>query len=617
MILSGAAMMALGLIWFSIATFVIIPHYAAQAYGLAQTPYVARYGELGDSFGDVLKALVTRPLVVLRLAAEPPRIGYLVGLFAATGFLALLGPEIVLLSAPLLLANLFSSFPMQYFGELHYSAALAPYLIVAALVGLRRFRAQAESLAGGRAALILGLALLAAAALIGQVERGYTPIGREYARLGPGWPTVTAHERLLDRFARQIPADAALSTTASLYPHFSHRPLIYQFPWLGQADWVLLDVTAATDRHPADIRREALRLLEAGWGVVDAADGYLLLARGRGQSAIPEAFYDFARAAAGRSSRDLACAERGDCRVAFAGKLELLGYDLADEPKWRRTELRFYFRPLEPLPADTRLLLRIVSADGETAADTTVQAAPALFWYPPPAWRPGETVVVSTLPLFLPAAWAPAVAVEADGQRLPPQVGGPAAATAAGEAILGGWERQDGRLVPIGEPREAYPVAARFTARGWSVRLTHAAMRRAAAPGRRYALALRWASDEGPAPADYRVFVHLRNAAGRTIANGDATPTWFAPRPVNRWSRPFALWSAYGIPIPADAAPGQYTLVIGWYDPETGKRLATTGADGNEVATEFVLGTVVVDPLAGPRPDLCCLMAPECCASQE
>ncbi|MCX7671828.1 MAG: DUF2079 domain-containing protein, partial [Anaerolineae bacterium] len=288
-VLVGSVILLLGLLWFYVATFVIIPHYAAQAYGLTQTPYVARYGELGESFGDVLKALLTRPWVALRIAAEPARAGYLIGLLGATGFLALLGPEILLISAPLLLANLFSSFPMQYFGELHYSAPLAPYLIAAALVGLRRFHAHALPLAGRRPALILGLALLAAGALFSQISRGYTPIGREYARLGPGWPAVTAHERLLARFARQIPPAAALSTTSSLYPHFSHRPLIYQFPWLGRAEWALMDVTAATDRHPADIQREALRLLEAGWGVVDAADGYLLLARGRGQATIPDA----------------------------------------------------------------------------------------------------------------------------------------------------------------------------------------------------------------------------------------------------------------------------------------------------------------------------------------
>ncbi len=614
-LLAGAAVLVLGLAWFYVATFIIIPHHAAQVYGVAQTPYVARYGELGESFGDVLKSLVTRPHVALRIALEPPRAGYLIRLLAGTGFLAVLGPEILLLSAPLLLANLFSSFPMQYFGELHYSAPLAPYLIVAAMTGLRRFRSQARPLTGPRAALIVGLALLAVGALSRQVQAGYTPIGSEFQRLGPGWPAVTAHERLLSRFARQIPADAALSTTTNLYPHLSHRPLIYQFPWLGQAEWALIDVTVSGDAHPADVRREALRLLETGWGVVDAADGYLLLARGRGEVTIPDAFYDFARASLGT-------APQFELDITYGGRLKLIGYDLADNPKWRRTVLRLYWQPVAPLPADTRLVWWIVGPDGETAADGAVEPMPALFWYPPASWQVGETVVVSTLPMLLPRAWAPVVAVEAEGRRWLPAVGQrpaaePVQATSAGEAVLPAWERQAGWLAPAGEPREKYPVQARFTGEGWSVRLTDMAWRSAIAPGHRFALALRWAADEGPAPRNYRVFVHLRNAQGQTIGHGDATPTWFSPLPVSRWPRPFATWSAYGVPVPSDAAAGEYTLVIGWYDYETGKRLNADSAAGNSPTTEFVLGKVVIDPLAGPRPDLCCLMATACCGSQE
>lgn len=612
--LAGAVLLILGLVWFYVTTFVIIPHYAAQVYGLAQTPYAARYGALGESFGDVLKSLATQPGVALGVASEPARVQYLIRLLAATGFLALLGPEIVLLGAPLLLANLFSSFPMQYFGELHYSAPLAPYLILAALIGLRRFVAQAQPLTGGRPALLLGLTLIAAGALIAQVERGYTPIGREFARLGPGWPAVTAHERLLARFAAQTPADAPLSATASLYPHLSHRPLIYQFPWLGQAEWALIDVTSTTDRHPADIQRAIARLLETGWGVMDAADGYLLLAQGRGQAVIADAFYDFARAGARQPQFPLA--------LTFDGGLRLLGYDLVDEPKWRRTTLRFYWQASAALPRETRVALQVVSPTGETVADAATQPPPALLWYAPSAWQPGETVVVTTLPFFLPAAWAPVVTVEAEGRRLTPRIdAGDTASTLivtqAGEAVLPAWERQAGWLAPGGEPREKYPADARFAAAGWTVRLTHTALRQAAAPGGRFPLALRWASDEGPAPADYRVFIHLRDAAGRTIANGDATPTWFAPQPVDRWPQPYAMWSAYTVPIPPDAAAGEYTLVIGWYDPPTGKRLSVGSSTGNVPGTELVLGKIVIDPLAGPRPDLCCLLAAGCCASQE
>jgi uncharacterized membrane protein len=624
--LAGAAILILGLVWFYVTTFVIIPHYAAQTYGLAQTPYAARYGALGESFGDVLKSLVARPGLALGIAGEPARVQYLVRLLGATGFLALLGPEILLLCAPLLLANLFSSFPMQYFGELHYSAALAPYLILAAVVGLRRFIAQALPLGGLKAALGLGLALLAAGALVSQAFAGYTPIGREYQRNGPGWPAVTAHERRLAQFARQIPRTAALSVTTGLYPHFSHRPLIYQFPWLGQAEWALIDVTVATDRHPADIKREALRLLEAGWGVVDAADGYLLLARGRGGAAIPDAFYDFARAPEPIGRFKPSGGPEFLLDITFGEKLKLLGYDLVDEPRWRRTVVRLYWQPLAPLPEDTVVSVQMVSPDGTAVSDTAFQPAPALLWYRPAAWRPGETVVVSTLPLALPVAWAPSVAVEAGGRRLASHAvageAGPQPRVAAdGRVILPPWERRDGWLAPFDEPKEKYPTEARFTGDGWSVRLTDVAMRYGAAPGRSYLFSLRWTSDEGAAPRDYRVFVHLRDAAGRTVANGDATPTWFAPLPVNQWSRGFATWAAYAVPLLADGsdrlAAGEYTLVIGWYDPQTGKRLAAGAPAGNASGSEFVLGKVIVDPLAGPRPDLSCLMAPESCASQE
>ena len=75
--LVGVAIFVLGLAWFYVATFVVIPHYSALAYGIGQTPYAARFGELGDSFGDVLRSLVTRPLAVLRIALEPLRLRYL------------------------------------------------------------------------------------------------------------------------------------------------------------------------------------------------------------------------------------------------------------------------------------------------------------------------------------------------------------------------------------------------------------------------------------------------------------------------------------------------------------------------------------------------------------
>lgn len=91
---AGTLVLLAGLAWFYIATFVIIPAHAAAAYGLSESPLRRAVGALGDSFGSVVKTLLTRPGQVLRIVAEPLRLTYLLRLLAPVGFLALGGPEI-------------------------------------------------------------------------------------------------------------------------------------------------------------------------------------------------------------------------------------------------------------------------------------------------------------------------------------------------------------------------------------------------------------------------------------------------------------------------------------------------------------------------------------------
>ena len=618
-VLVGLLVFLGGLVWFYVATFVIIPPHAALAHGLDQTPYAARYGALGASFGDVLKALVTRPGLVWRIAIEPMRLRYLFGLLAPTGFLALLGPEILVLAAPLLLANLLSAFPFQYAGELHYSAPLVPYVVAAAALGMARLLRLTRSGQRGRSgghritSLHLALALVMVGAMGWQIAAGYTPLGRAFWRAG-GWPQVTAHDRLLACFAAQIPADAALSVTTDLYPHLSHRELVYEFPWLGEATWALVDVSGTTDRHPADVRAEIERLMTAGWGVVDAADGYILLARGQGAGTIPDAFYDFARAPAAVPEHQL--------DIMFGNAVKLVGYDIIDDPRWRRTTLRYYWQALAPLPADTSIAVQVLAPDGAVADDTGLRPMPALIWYPPQRWAVGETVVTESLGWYLPTVWAPAVGVYARGAPLAPRfdpLAGGLAITPAGQVRLPAWERRQGRLIPFTGPRQQMATDARFADGDWAVTLASWSAPSAAAPGGDLAVDLQWRSD-GPAPRDYTVFLHLLGEDGRTVATGDATPSWFTPLPASEWARAaddtFTTWDEHVLSLPAELLPGRYLLVVGWYYWETGERLPAVDLAGNPLGDEVVLGSVTVDATAALRPDLACLLIPEACASQ-
>ena len=108
--------------------------------------------------------------------------------------------------------------------------------------------------------------------------------------------------------------------------------------------------------------------------------------------------------------------------MTFGDKLRLIGYDIVDNAKWRRTNFRFYWEALEPLPADTAINMQVITPDGATADDTVQRPMPALVWYPPANWQPGETIVTTSMPWYLPRAWAPVLAVTAGGQAWWPKV---------------------------------------------------------------------------------------------------------------------------------------------------------------------------------------------------
>jgi uncharacterized membrane protein len=620
----GAVLMGVSLIWLYIAMFQIVGPLARQFYGTSGPFYLSsRFGEMGGGAIAQLRGVIGR-------MAEGPRLAYLVVLFASVGWLALLAPGYLLLGLPVLAANVLSLYPGQYSGEQHYSAPLVPAFTIAAIYGMQRLGVWAsrrfpEGEAGhrGRSLMAAGFgAWLLGWSLVCQVRQGWTPLGRNFS-----WPQVTEHARLLERFTTQIPPDAAVSTTPPLNPHLSHRRVIYQFPTtesrtLGGADaeYVLVDVSGVTDMHPNDVRSALVSMLDSGrFGVADAADGYVLLSRQAGQDQsriLPDAFYDFARAGDRRPQYPL--------NVRFGDSLRFLGYDIEDDPQWRQTRYRFYWQALAPMPEDTAISVQMLSPGGAIADDTGLRPMPALLWYPPVRWKPGETVVTETVPWYLPRSWAPVAEVSAGGQKLRPVVldgGGEATLDALGERLrLQPYERRGDKVVPSERPSDQVKAAdARFVGRDWAARLTGYLAPERVAPGSDLPVTLRWEA-EGPSPGqtDYTVFLHLRDGSGRTLANADATPTWFTSLPTSHWlPGGQQVWDAHALSLPGDLPPGQYYLVAGWYDWRSGQRLPMQDAGGNSLGDEYVLGRVTIGPTAAPIPDVCCLTAQECCASQE
>ena len=174
------------------------------------------------------------------------------------------------------------------------------------------------------------------------------------------------------------------------------------------------------------------------------------------------------------------------------------------------------------------------------ADDTALRPMPALVWYPPERWRTDETVLTATLPWYLPEEWAPVIGVRRGDEMLIPAVAVSGEDRRRGDRHRG-WAAAVARLGMARGGARAAGGTARSAAGCRALRRERVVTgvdgpcpAESAVVGSSLPVKLRWQAD-GPAEGDYTVFVQLRDAQGRTVAQGDGTPTWFTPRRTDRW----------------------------------------------------------------------------------
>jgi len=645
--LSGLLVLTVSLIWFVVATFVIVPAHAAEVYGVAESGYFQRYGALGDSPVDIFRSFFTQPGLVWQIASEPARIDYLIGLLMPFGFLSLLAPEILLLALPVLLANLLSAYPAQYYGDFHYSAPLVPYFAVAAAYGLGRLwrwlatrtdrtsanfqqmpaagqgtMAAASMLANSRTAIrplvtVVLVAWILCWAGWSYLQNGRGPLGARHDR-----PPITEHHQRLPTFLTQIPDDAAVTATAAVHPHLSHREYIYQFP-LGldssvPAQWALLDVTTNTDMAPGDLKANVNEMLAGNWGVVDAGDGFLLLSTESSEKSIPDRFYSFVLAS-GPSAES--AVEPADQPLTF------VDVEIDDWPRWRQTKLAGLWHVGEGFdPASVAPFLEVRSPAGDTLGSLTDVVPPALVWYPPERWQPGETIRITSLPLYLPKTWgvvidaaqapvySPGAVIGADGQEL--------LATSVQRSKEDRLEQvvSTGRGLAAGSDEKSSKTdRAIFSIdEADGLELQASLPNDAIWPGATIDVQLRWQGAEWP--ADLSAFVHLRRD-GENVSQADGPPRYFVRPPLDGLETadmPILVdWRQLTVPDDQPDASdddGEWSLVVGLYDPSTGERISVVDGQGNPVGQEVLIGTLRVRP--PPVPDQACALIPATCESQ-
>ena len=236
---------ALSAAYFVIAVKVVLPHYSPGG-----SPFLNRYADLGSSVGGVGANLVLKPGVTLGHFFARSNLHYLFDLLWPFGFSSLLSPLTTLIAAPELALNALASNGFQRSYEFHYVAGEVPFLFAGAVLGIARSRAfltrhgrrtrrfpvpVARVSVGTLATVVLS------AAVLGNFVLGPLPFSLPGSHYSGKSYTVSGHAKVLDLALKMIPPNATVSTENDAGSRLSARRVVYTFPYIGNAQWVVVD----------------------------------------------------------------------------------------------------------------------------------------------------------------------------------------------------------------------------------------------------------------------------------------------------------------------------------------------------------------------------------------
>jgi hypothetical protein len=257
-------------------------------------------------------------------------------------------------------------------------------------------------------------------------------------------------------------------------------------------------------------------------------------------------------------------------------QVQVLGYDLEPDPPQpgKPTRVLVYYR------ADARMYpmysasLHVTDVGGRLWGD--YDGFPGTFYFPTFRWYELGEYYRDTWSINLPAdapaglynidlnwyVYNLATGKRDDNQRHTVSLGAIRVGDIAGGAIA---HAQDAR------------VGDAITFLGWNSAPTAASDSISVARGQSLDLDLFWRGDRALAES-YTVFVHLTDASGRVVADADGPPLQ-GDYPTSRWMAGEQVRDRHTLKIPANLAPGNYSIEIGMYVPSTDARLPIGAAD--------------------------------------
>lgn len=294
----GVVTLLISLAWMALGLGLISP-WARAVYGAGRNGLLLeRYGQFGQGVMGIAWGLLTHPLDALRVIFDREKLQTLVDLVATLGWMPFLGPLALLPAVPVLILNLLAASSFRSSVLVHHFAPVIPFLFIAAVWGAANVGRWISHLSDDqgqpRLSSIEGSRLVAFYALITTLLATLL-----FSPLPPGWKfrltnyyQAGEHERALARTLDVVPADVVVSAQNNLFSHLSQRPVVYLFPTVADADYVVVDLEYSASKTPIDesVFDPAVDgiLADPSFHVVTFDNGALLLQRGPGQA--PPAF---------------------------------------------------------------------------------------------------------------------------------------------------------------------------------------------------------------------------------------------------------------------------------------------------------------------------------------
>ncbi len=279
---AGLATAAAGVVWFVLATKVVIPR---ANHGVGPL-YEELFPGFGDSVGAIFYGVVRHPGQVLALAARPDRVTYYIKLLAPVAFLPLAALPVLLIGGPQVAVNVISGHSLTHDIRYHYSSIVIAAVFLATVEACAWLGGRRQ----GRQRLLVGL--VAVTSLAANVAWSPSPAGVQFH--SGIWVGPQARHAVVNRAIRLVPAGAGVTATYNLVPHLTHRVHVYEFPnpWVvtnwgvhgerppdpATVDYLVLDTTLDGEEQPL-----YERLTGAGgeFAVVFASDGIVVARRVR------------------------------------------------------------------------------------------------------------------------------------------------------------------------------------------------------------------------------------------------------------------------------------------------------------------------------------------------